>query len=84
MGELLLLYILPAILGVLGCWFLRTCTLDARGRKTPRILILLLVLASLIPVLGIVASIVLAVRIFYRIQYNAIVDNRFTRFWIKS
>jgi hypothetical protein len=79
-------YILPIILVMLECWFLRTCVRFENGKKVPRLLLLLLMLASFVPVLGLIESIAFIAIVAFNISFDdlEIADNRFTRFWIKD
>jgi hypothetical protein len=79
-------YVLPTIVMILICWFLRTCTRLENGKKIPRFLLLILMLLSPIPVLGLILSItsIFTVPILIGCEELEVVDNKFTRFWIKD
>jgi hypothetical protein len=80
------IHVLPVILVILECWFLRTCVRLEDGEKIPRLILLLLILASFVPILGVVVAILTAVIVPVIISFGEleIADNKFTRFWIKN
>ena len=85
--KLFLTYVLPIVVVTLGGIFLRTCV-RIEGRKIPRLLIFLMIGISFIPIVGI-AEIVIVPLIFTLVVVGAeldceIIENSFTRFWIKS
>jgi uncharacterized oligopeptide transporter (OPT) family protein len=56
------------------------------GKKIPRLLLVALILASFVPILGMTVAIVTAivVPLFISFEEIDVVDNKFTRFWIKN
>jgi hypothetical protein len=94
--DILFVYILPVILVILECIFLRTSVAipaksrygeeprysEESARRVPRLLILFLVIISLVPILGLVEAVLIPIIILA--NNWEIKDNRFTRFWIKS
>lgn len=87
--------IIPFILCTLLSIFVRRCTRIApsedrksqeQARKMPRIIVLLVLLLSAVPILGVLLFLGLLIAVFGCICTDALllVDNKFTRFWIRN
>lgn len=82
-------YVLPVIFTFLFVWVLRACFLfGENNNRMPRFVVLMICLASLIPILGIIIAIGLLIVVFLCIYWAkndyeeaGFRDNRFTRFW---
>jgi hypothetical protein len=78
----MLLIIIQFLVVFLECLFLRTCVrISDNERKIPRLLLLLPVALSFIPILGIFIFFIVIVVAFIMREDLEIKDNRFTRFW---
>jgi hypothetical protein len=81
----MLLITVQLLVVFLECLFLRTCTrIVDSGRKVPRLILLLSILLSLVPGLGIVVAVTIFIVVIINLSNNnlGIKDNRFTRFWL--
>ncbi|MDR0711885.1 MAG: hypothetical protein LBF67_06040 [Prevotellaceae bacterium] len=77
--------ILPIIVVAMEIVFIRISFNTDKGDRIPRILLLLLLLFSFVPVLGIIEAIAIPITLSIYLICNKmqIRDNRFTRYWIK-
>jgi hypothetical protein len=92
----MILVIIQFVANLLLCIFLRTCTAakTEKGlKKMPRIIFLVALLLSAVPVLGCVIFLILTITAVINIYdyiygdshdgSHTIVENRFTKFWFK-